>query len=85
MSKIKVFITLMRISCTNKTRLIASIARIELTHFFPARCDKEEEGQSIPMQDSIEKPQESQASSPSGFKEVLMDPLPGVLSPMFKK
>ena len=27
----------------------------------------------------------SQASSPSGFKEVLMDPLPGELSPMFKK
>ncbi|MDA9856232.1 hypothetical protein N9C80_07455 [Paracoccaceae bacterium] len=36
-------------------------------------------------QGSTENPQESQASSPSGFKEVLMDPLPGVLSPMFKK
>ena len=36
-------------------------------------------------QGSTNNQQESQASSPSGFKEVLMDPLPGVLSPMFKK
>jgi hypothetical protein len=36
-------------------------------------------------QGSTSNPQELQGSSPSGFKEVLMDPLPGVLSPMFKK
>ena len=41
MSKIKVYITLMRISCTHKTRLIASIARIELTRFFPARAQQQ--------------------------------------------
>ena len=39
MSKIKVYIILMRIFCTYKTRLIASIARIELACFFLARCD----------------------------------------------
>ena len=46
------------------------------------QLDQEEEGQSIPMQDSTENPQESQASSPSGFRDLKMDPSPGVLSPL---